>query len=183
MPRSRRAARAASAADSPPARAFLYLLGEVKLQLLVELFFLALAPQPPLHLPKEGSHRASSVARLQEQSHGAGEGVPFRLFGSQLRAPLRGDSIEAGALALVGQLPGGRDPAFGLEPIECGVQRAGLDLQQVFGGPLNVLRDRVSVARPGQERSQDQEVERAAQKIDTRRGLTSHGVETLHNIV
>src|SRR5262249_21760452 len=83
-----------------------------------------------------GTSRCLLCARAEQQPHGAGERFPFRLFGGQLRAPLRRDAIVAGAFALVGQLPRRRDPASGLEPVERRVQRTGLDLEQVFGRSL-----------------------------------------------
>src|SRR5687767_12856698 len=89
------------------------------------------------------------IRRFQEQSHGAGEGVPFRLFGGQLLPSLRSDSIIAGALAFVGQLPRRGDPALGLKPIKRGIQRAGFDLQEVLGRSLNVLRNRMTMTLPG----------------------------------
>ena len=53
------------------------------------------------------------------------------------------------------------------------VQRAGFDLQQVFGGPPNVFGDGVAVARSWQQGAQDQQIERAAQEIDARRWLSA----------
>src|SRR4030095_5913508 len=55
--------------------------------------------------------------RIEQQTHGAGERVPFRLLGDQLLPAFRSDAIVAGTLALVRHLPGRRGPAFPLEPI------------------------------------------------------------------
>src|SRR5580704_12787961 len=103
---------------------------------------------------------------IQDQSHGAGERLPLRLFADQLFPPERREAIVAGALAFVGQLPGGRNPAPRLEPMDGRVQRTGLDLQQVFGGPLNVFCDGVPVTGSCQQRPEDQQVERALQELD-----------------
>ena len=63
------------------------------------------------------------------------------------------------------------------------IEGAGFDLQQIFRGSLNVLRDGVAVTRPVAQRSQDQEVEGASQQVDPRRGLLGHCVGTLHIIM
>ena len=60
-----------------------------------------------------------------------------------------------------------RDPAFAFEPVQRRIQRSMLHLQHVVRRPLNVLRDRVSVRRPGQERSQNEQIERPLQQLDT----------------
>src|SRR5262245_23340313 len=120
---------------------------------------------------------------LEQQAHGSGEGVPFRLLGDQLRAALWSDPIVASALALVGQFPGRCDPSPGLEAIERRIQRTGLNLQQLFRGALNVLGDGMAVVRALPERPQNQEIEGAAQKVDARRRLRCHDVEILHIIV
>src|SRR5262249_34108456 len=83
---------------------------------------------------------------IEQQPHGAGERVPLRSFGDELRAAFRREAVIARALALVRQLPGRLDQALLFQPIERRVERAGFDLQQIFGGALNVLRDRVAVA-------------------------------------
>ena len=155
----------------------------MELQLLAELLFLAAALQPPRNLRKNGVIVASSSGRIQDQSHGAGEGLPFRLLGGQLLAPERREPIVPGALALVGELPGRRDPALRLQPVQRRIERAGLDLQQVFRGPLNVLGDGVAVGRSGEQRAQDQEVERALQELHAGRRLAAHCVGILLYIV
>ena len=136
---------------------------EVKPQLLAE----------PSSLRRRCSHHVSFrkseslpllVGRLQQQSHGSRERVPFRLFADELPSPQCRDAVVAGAFTLLGQLPGGGDPAPGLEPIERGVERARFDLQQVFRGPLNVLGDGVAVTRSWQQRAQDQQIERARRR-------------------
>src|SRR5688572_15389142 len=42
--------------------------------------------------------------RLQQQAHGTGERIPFRLLRHQLPAPFRRNPVVTGALPLVGQL-------------------------------------------------------------------------------
>ncbi len=83
---------------------------------------------------------------------------------SRLR-PLRGEAIEAGALAFIGEIPGGGDPGFQFEAVERGVEGAGLDLEEVFGGALNVFGDGVPVGRSGEQGAEDEEVERALEEF------------------
>ena len=94
------------------------------------------------------------------------------MFGSELFPPERCEAIKSGPLAFVGQLPGSRDPAFRLQPMERRIQRPGLDLEQVFRGPLNVFGDRVAVGGPCEQSAEDEEVERALQQLDTGRRLS-----------
>ena len=63
------------------------------------------------------------------------------------------------------------------------IQRAGLDLQQVFRGPLNVFGDGVAVSGTGQQRAEDEEVERALQQLYTGSRLPAHCVVILLFIV
>jgi hypothetical protein len=46
-----------------------------------------------------------------------------------------------------------------------------------------MLGDRVAVARPGKQRAEDQQIERAAQQLDPGVIVPGHRVETLHIIV
>src|SRR5581483_4139914 len=120
---------------------------------------------------------------IHNQSHSAGEHLPFRLFGRELFAPLTREAIEPGALSLIRQLPRRGDPAFRLQPMKRRIQRPRLDLEQVFGGPLNVFSDRVPMGGSGKQGSKDQEVERASQKLDMRWRFAPHCVDTLPYIM
>ena len=63
------------------------------------------------------------------------------------------------------------------------VERTGLDLQQVFRGPLNVFGDRVAVTGACEQGAEDQQVERALQQPDPGRGFTTHCVDILQHIL
>jgi hypothetical protein len=52
-------------------------------------------------------------------------------------------------MARANALPGRGDPDLRLELIQRRVEGACFDLQQIFRGPLNVLRNRVAVTRSG----------------------------------
>src|SRR5216110_1100996 len=91
--------------------------------------------------------------------------------------------VVARALALVRQCPRSGDPPFCLETIQSWIKRARFHLQQIFGGSLYVLRNRVAVAWPGKQRPEDQKVERPAEQLEARFNVPSHSVEALHIIV
>src|SRR5260370_33698979 len=59
------------------------------------------------------------------------------------------------------------------------VQRTGLDLEQVFRGPLNVFGDGVAVCGSGKQRAEDEEVECSLQELHTRRRFVGHYVVIL----
>src|SRR5258706_543813 len=116
---------------------------------------------------------------IQDQSHGAGKCLPFRSLGRELFPPRRRESIKSGPLALVGELPGGRDPAFGFQPMERRVQRTGLDLHQVFRGSLNMFGDCVAVGGSGQQSAKNKKVEGALQEFNARGRFLAHCVGIL----
>src|SRR5262249_17560866 len=51
--------------------------------------------------------------------------------------------------------------------------------EQVFGGALNVLGNRMAVSWPGKQGAKDEEVERALQQPNAGRGITRHCVDIL----
>jgi hypothetical protein len=107
------------------------------------------------------------ISRVQDQSHGARERSPFRLFTGELFPPEMRELVIPGALAFVGQLPRGCYPSLRFKPMETGIQRTGLDLEHLFRGPLNVFGDSVAVRGSRKQRAEDEEVERALQQLYT----------------
>jgi hypothetical protein len=104
------------------------------------------------------------ISWIQDESHGAGERLPLRLFGHELPPSER---------------PDGGDPAFRLQPMDGRVQGTGLDLEQIFRSPLNVFGDGVAMSRSREQRAKDDEVERTLQHFHTRRRFRAHCVGTL----
>ena len=73
--------------------------------------------------------------------------------------------VIPGALTFVGQLPRGCDPSLRLQAMETRIQRTGLDLEHLFGRPLNVFGDSVAMSGSCKQRAEDEEVERALQQF------------------
>jgi hypothetical protein len=63
-----------------------------------------------------------------------------------------------------------------LEPVECRVQRSLIDAENVARELLNSLGDRPPVARFGDERAENQEIEGALEEVEA----SGHGVDSLH---
>jgi hypothetical protein len=114
-----------------------------------------------IRLPCRGVARANAACErtnslsllfrgVQNETDGARERLPFRLFGGKLLAAGSSEAIVTSALTLVGKIPRGCDPALGLEPMQCRIERAGFDLQEIFGSALNVFGDGVAVAGASQ---------------------------------
>lgn len=116
--------------------------------------------------------------RIQDQPHRSGERFPFRVLGGKLFPPGGRQLVKFGPLSFVRYLPGGSDPSLSLQPVERRVKRAGLYLQQILGGSLNVFRDRVPVLRSGPQSLQNKEIKRALQHFHAYQFL-AHCVDIL----
>jgi len=73
--------------------------------------------------------------------------------------------------------PGRRDPALRRQPVKSGIQRSCLDLQQVFGCPLNMFRDRVAMGRSDKQSAQYEEIVGALEDLDARGRVRAHCVD------
>src|SRR5262249_11507118 len=69
-------------------------------------------------------------------------------------------------LLVLRDLPLRGDRALPLEPVEGGVERAGVDLQRVAGARPDDLRDAVAVLRPPGPRLEDEQVARPLEERD-----------------
>jgi hypothetical protein len=61
------------------------------------------------------------------------------------------------------------------------IERTGLHLEQIFGRPPNVLRNRVTVRRAKKKGAENQEIERPLEKFHSRPVSLCHCVDTLHH--
>src|SRR5579862_1682754 len=109
--------------------------------------------------------------------------MPFGFFADKLFPPTRSEAIVTRALAFVGQLPGSSDPAVRFEPVKGRVKRAGFNLKQVFGSPLNMFGDGVAVAGARGQGAEDEQVEGTSEEIHARQVFGVHCVGSLPNVV
>jgi hypothetical protein len=69
------------------------------------------------------------------------------------------------------------------DPMERRIQGPGLNLEEVFRGPLNVFSDCVAVGRSGKKGPENQEIERASQPLNMGWRRASHCVGILPCVV
>src|SRR6185437_9342068 len=116
-------------------------------------------------------HESLSLATLGRLHHAANRGdqpPPFGVFSEKLLLTRRSELVILElALAAVGRLPLGADPAFAFEAVERRIKRAVLDLQNVVRGSLDVLGDLVAVGGAEHERPQDEHVQCALHEIES----------------
>ena len=116
--------------------------------------------------------------QLHHAADGGGHAFPLAGFHRQLPASGRREPVVLGPPAQLRDGPLGFDPALVLEAMERRVERALIDLQDVLRDLLDALRDRPAVQRVGLQRPEDEQVERARQKVGN--GVSSHGVGCRH---
>jgi hypothetical protein len=63
-----------------------------------------------------------------------------------------------------------------------GIERTRFHFERILGGALDVPGDGVAVRRAANERSKDQEVKRALQKLHVGGGVPLHGVVSLLDV-
>src|SRR5262245_10025478 len=112
------------------------------------------------------------------QFHHAPDGrrhpLPLADFNGQLPPSGRRQLVVLRAAAQLRHAPLGFNPSLVLEAMECRIERALIDLQDIFGDLLDAFRDRPAVQRLGSQRAEDEQVECARQKV--RNGGPRHGV-------
>src|SRR5262249_10033841 len=114
--------------------------------------------------------------RVQDAADGLDELGPPVLLAQELRLSGCRQAVVLGSLLRLADVPLGLQPAALLEAMKRGVERAGLDLQEVFGSRSNGLADAVAVLAAPLEGAQDEHVEGALEELEARvaRGLR-HG--------
>jgi len=105
---------------------------------------------------------------FENLGYGDRQGFPGVLLGRELPMPAFGQFVVLGAAIVVGGAPVRLDPSAALEAVEGRIERSLLDAEDLFGDLLDALGDGPAVLRAERERAEDEEVERALRKFDTR---------------
>jgi len=124
--------------------------------------------------PAKPSH-ADLSREPEDFANGPGDAIPpLLLFGEPARAGRR-DAVEPRPPIACGRLPAGGDPPGMLHSMQRRVQRSFLDAQSVAGNLLNSRGDAVAVVRLEAEDLEDEQVERALQRV----GIPAGSAHTL----
>src|SRR5919106_2041759 len=106
----------------------------------------------------------------QHAGNGAGKPVPaFELRGGGC-APFPGEPVELGLAVVLGRAPFRGDQPLLFHSVQRGIERAFFDPEDVFGQLVDASGDAVAMVGPGAEAFEDEEVERALQKVDAADG-------------
>src|SRR5215472_5808159 len=99
---------------------------------------------------------SSLLGRLHHAPNRGDQPPPFGVLGHEMLFAYRRESVILElAFAASRRLPLCADPAFAFQAMERRIKRAVLDLQNVVGGPLDVLGYLVAVGGTQHERPQD----------------------------
>src|SRR5678815_1076375 len=123
-----------------------------------------------------GSGRLATLGTLEDQIHCAHVLPPALRLRNEGAAPRGRERVEPGRPVLLGGSPFALDPRLLLEPLQRRIERALSHPEQVLGLLLNELAQGPPVHGPSGERSQDEEIECAAEEIGF---LSGHGVPNL----
>lgn len=106
-----------------------------------------------------------------DAGHSLNHPLPARLFPSELLFAGGREAVELEfAVAVASGFPAGGDPAFSFHTMKRGVERAVLDLQDFFGGLLDVFGDLMAVGGTEKECAQDEHVESTLEEFGAGRG-------------
>jgi hypothetical protein len=114
---------------------------------------------------------------LQDTVDGADELLPATCLPEELFSPSGGELIKAGLAIVLGRAPFRTDPTAILQPVQGGVKRTVLNLQDFVGAVLDNVGNGVTVGWAEKQCLQDQQIERALQEIGFERRCASfwHG--------
>ena len=144
FPSVRRAASRASSSGRPRAT-----LSAVSLQVASSSRARSRSHRPARAIAASASRQSRRAQHLADRAH---EAVPSAGLGRELPTACRCQTVVARLAIVLGRAPERGDPAAVLEPMQRGVERAVLDLQNVFRTLADDVRDGVPVRRPGDQR-------------------------------
>src|SRR5688500_12559004 len=110
---------------------------------------------------------ASLLRRAKDTTNGSGERVPLACFDVELLTALRGQSVKLGAPVVLRRAFLKGDPSTLDQAVQGGVQRSLLHLQHIVRRVLDGLGNGMAVRRPETQRSEDQQVQRALQQLNS----------------
>src|SRR5215471_128633 len=120
----------------------------------------------------------SFLGRLEDPSDRGCEAFPTLRLLDELPAAGPRELVKLGAPVVLRVAPVRTDPALGLEPVKCRVERTLVDLEDVLRKLLDPLRDPPAVHRFGGEGLEDQNVESALEKLGFGRHALSPRMST-----
>src|SRR5262249_50491623 len=83
---------------------------------------------------------------IEDAGDGVGQLRPARTLGQQMLPAGVGEPIDSDALFVLGEVPLGGDQLLAFQAMECGIERAGVDLQDVVRIGTDRLADAITVA-------------------------------------
>src|SRR5438477_12971302 len=130
-----------------------------------------LRKRPRKRAPKITSHSTSGSFRATEKAcHERGHALPTPSFCEQLLASRARQRVKLRLAVILRSAPFGSNPAALLEPQQGRIERALVELEQVFRNLLDTLGDTIAVQRAyGVKGLQNNEVERALQNLSAGR--------------
>src|SRR5207249_5221175 len=91
------------------------------------------------------------ISALQDQRHGGGEALPFGDLVAERLASLAGNGVVTRAAIVLGRLPVALEVAAVIESLDCGTERALIDVEAALRDLLNPEADSPAVhVRKGQ---------------------------------
>jgi hypothetical protein len=106
-----------------------------------------------------------SASSVQNFSDRLGQLIPLRPLGVQMLLPRTGQCVKPRPPVVRGRGPGSVDPTQMFHPVEGRIERALLDPQDVVRDRLDVRRDAVAVMRTAAQNLENQQIERALERI------------------
>ncbi len=109
------------------------------------------------------SSTPNSIFRTHNPRDGVDDLLPSVLLANQLLPAGGSQAVELSALVALCLLPFGGYPTLFFQPMERGVERPGLNLQDLARAPMNGLADSVAVLRPPLQGLENEHVQRPLQ--------------------
>src|ERR1700674_4400481 len=107
----------------------------------------------------------SGLLQLDDVGNGGGEAIPIVCFTLEVAAPQPRERIKFGAAIVLAGSPLCLNPAFLLELVQGGIERAVADLENVAGDLLEADADGEAVERLESENFEEKKIESALDEV------------------